>query len=370
MLYRTKAFINKYSKYLISIAFGVLLYELCEHLPAAGVFLRAFLKAASPVAFGLAAAYVIFIPVSFIETRLFKRLYVKNRSAARAVSMLLTYLAAAGAAGLTLTLVVPRIISAASALAESLEGFASSAKPAAQGGGALRGWLYELASALYQKLESFLPELLPRVISFAVNAMSAAYGVLLSAVISVYAVFKKEKLLSQAQRLLCAVLPEGVCRGFTAVCGRANSVFRKFITGQAASCLFVGGLCYIGMRILSLPYPELISVFICIAALIPVVGPWISTVPSALIILMASGAKPALWFVLMIIAIQLLDDNVLYPRVVGGAVGLSSIWVLAAVLIGGGLFGIGGLFIAVPVTAVLYRIVGDAVNRRAARADS
>ena len=368
-----KHFLTQYGKYLFIVAFGVLLYKLCEHLPAVGSFFCAFKKAAAPVFFGLAAAYVLFIPVSFFETRLFKRLYVRRRRAARAVSMLLTYIIALGTAALILILAAPRIASAAAALAESLDGLVSSAGKTADGmlkgldkSGLVRSALGAAAEAAAQKIKELMPELLPRAAAFAASVMSALYSLLLALVISVYALLNKEKLLDQTKRLARALLPERANARFISACSRANGVFKSFITGQAASCLFVGALCYIGMRILELPYPELISAFICVAALIPVVGPWASTVPSALIILMSAGAARALWFILLILAIQLIDDNVIYPRVVGEAVGISGIWVLAAVLIGGGLFGLPGLFLAVPVTAVLYRVIGDRVNERCA----
>lgn len=358
-------------KYVFIVAFGVLLYELCEHLPAVGGFLYAFKRAAAPVICGIAAAYILYIPVSFLETKALKRLAAKNRSAARALAMAITYTAVIGAAAAVVVLVAPRIVSAAGMLAESVEGYYSAATRYVEGlldgfdkSGEAKARLAEAASAMGAKIKAFLPEILPRLLSFTVGAMSAAYGVLLTVVISIYAVYRKERLLAQTKNLCTAILPEKLKEGLFSVCASANGVFRSFIAGQTASCLFVGGLCYVGMRILSMPYPELISAFICLGALIPVVGPWISTVPSAFIILMASRDEPALalWFVIMIIVIQLIDDNIIYPRIVGGAIGLTSIWVLAAVLIGGGLFGIPGLFLAVPVTAVAYRILGDWTN--------
>ena len=359
-------------KYAATVAFGVLLFELIEHLPAVGGFLSAFKKAACPVLWGLAAAYVIFMPVRFIETRLFKRLYARKRSAARAAAMILTYAALAGLGALFALLVAPRIIDAAAMLAGNAERMLASAKEAAgsllgaKNGGAGEK-LAELAEPALDKLKAAVPELLPRVLSFAMNAMGTAYSLLLAAVISVYAVARKERLLRQTKTLLTALLPPRARETLFSACVSANGVFRKYFAGQAASCLFVGALCYLGMRIASMPYPELISAFICAAALIPVVGPWISTVPSAFIILMTRQDKPmlALWFVIMILGIQLIDDNLIYPRVVGGAVGISGIWVLAAVLIGGGLFGLPGLFTAVPVTAVAYRTLGDWANRTA-----
>ena len=121
------------------------------------------------------------------------------------------------------------------------------------------------------------------------------------------------------------------------------------------------------MRIFGMPYPEMISFAVGALAMLPILGPWLSTVPSAFIILMASPDKPslALWFVLLVIIIQQIDNNFTYPLVVGDAVGLSSAWVMIAIIVFSGLFGFLGLVFAVPVTAVIYRLVGDWTNARA-----
>ena len=120
------------------------------------------------------------------------------------------------------------------------------------------------------------------------------------------------------------------------------------------------------MRVFSMPYPELISAFICVAALIPIIGPWVSIGVSAFIILMSSPDNPwlALWFIIMMVVIQLFDDNLVYPKIVGGALGVPGLLVLAAIIVAGGLFGIPGLLVAVPTAAVLRKVFIDWVARR------
>ena len=161
-------------------------------------------------------------------------------------------------------------------------------------------------------------------------------------------------------------MPKTHIKGFFGYCAYANSTFKKYIVGQLLSCLLIGVLCYVGMRVLSMPYPELIAAFICVAALIPIIGPWGSIGLSAFIILMSSLNDPwkALWFIIMMIIIQLVDDNVVYPRIMGGSIGVPGILVLAAIIVAGGLFGIPGLLIAVPTAAVIRRVFTDWIAKR------
>lgn len=120
----------------------------------------------------------------------------------------------------------------------------------------------------------------------------------------------------------------------------AQNVYSRFVTGQLTEALIIGVLCFIGMLIFSMPYATLISTLIAFTALIPMIGAFIGTAIGALLILMVDPIK-ALWFVVFIIVLQQFESNLIYPRVVGKSVGLPGIWVLAAVTIGGSLFGIG-----------------------------
>ena len=358
---------------ILTAIIAVLLYELLEHLPAAAGAAKAVFKIAAPITLGLCLAYVVSLPVRFLEERVLKKLADKRSGAARAVSMAAAYALIIGVCALCAGLVIPRLIESVAMLADSFEGYyqaVSDRVAEMRDGLALPEWAErgaeEVSAALIKKLKAFAVDALPRMIFVTKDAVGAVLRLLAAVVISIYALAKKEKLLAQARRFLTALLPRSAAETLSHYAAFADRTFRKYIAGQLTSCLIIGALCYMGMRIMSMPYPELISVFIAVAALIPIIGPWASTLPSALIILVARQDEPllALWFLLMIVIIQQLDDNIVYPRVVGDAVGVSGIWVLGAVVIFGGLFGIGGLLVAVPTTAVLYRIAGDITKAR------
>ena len=142
-----------------------------------------------------------------------------------------------------------------------------------------------------------------------------------------------------------------------------NDIFTRFVTGQLTEACIIGILCFIGMLIFGMPYAAIISVLIGFTALIPIFGAFIGTGIGAFLILLENPLK-AFWFVVFIIVLQQLEGNLIYPRVVGKSVGLPGIWVLTAVTIGGGLFGILGMLFSVPVCSVLYVLFRKFVNNR------
>lgn len=363
-------------KYLFIVAFGVLLYELCEHFLLVHSVIRTVGRVVAPIIYGLCFAFVVNLLMSFFEDRVFKKLKAKRRGLARGLSMALSYLIILGLIALIIALVVPKLIESISQLVENFDGYYFTVTDKIADfwqklnlTDEARTEILDITNDLFLKLKALVPDMLSKLFTITKGVFGTLYALLVTLVISIYALIRKEKLISQAQRFIKALLTERASQKALHYMSFANVTFRKYILGQLTSCLIIGVLCYIGMRILNMPYPELISVFICVAALIPIIGPWASTIPSALIILMARQDKPltALWFIIMIVVIQQLDDNLVYPRIVGDAVGISGIWVLAAIIIAGGLFGIPGLLVAVPTMAVIYRIVGDWTNKRNAQ---
>lgn len=352
---------------------GILLYELLEHFAPVRAAVSTFMKVVAPVLYGLCLAFVLNLPVSFFENKLFGKLKAKRPKLARIISIVICYLLFFGIIALIVSLIVPKLIDSVVTLVGNLGNYVQAATKQ------IEKWNSELdlSPEAYDLLSKIADKLLQRVNDFAVNTapqilmmtfsmITVVYSVLITLVISIHGLVNKEKLLRFARKTALAVVPEKRRESFFSYCTYANRTFRRYIAGQLVSCLILGVLCYVGMRVFSMPYPELISVFIGTAALVPIIGPWASTIISAFIILMSRIDNPwlALWFVVIILSIQALDDNLIYPRIVGDAIGVPGLLVLTAVVIAGGLFGIGGLLIAVPTAAVIYKIFGDWVNKR------
>ena len=143
--------------------------------------------------------------------------------------------------------------------------------------------------------------------------------------------------------------------------GIANDCFHKFIVGQCTEAVILGSLCMVGMLVLRLPYAPMIGALVAFTALIPIVGAFIGAGVGAFLILMVSPSK-AVIFLVFIIVLQQIEGNLIYPRVVGSSMGLPGIWVLAAVTVGGGVMGIPGMMIGVPLMAVIYKLVKENIN--------
>jgi len=189
-----------------------------------------------------------------------------------------------------------------------------------------------------------------------------AYAVMAS-ILAIYIVSSKETLLRQFNKLFKKFLPTKVTIPLYHFLEIANDTFRAFFTGQFIEAIILGVLCTIGMKILKLPYASMIGSFVGLTALVPMVGAYLGTVFGFLMILPVAPIK-SLIFIIFLLILQQIEGNVIYPRVVGSSVGLPGIWVLISVIIGGGLFGIIGIFFGVPVTAVIYKILKEQVNSK------
>lgn len=197
-----------------------------------------------------------------------------------------------------------------------------------------------------------------------VNSTLTAVGAVIGSVVNffiglifgIYILAGKEKLRSQVSRIMHAYLKEGTVARIRYVYRTANATFSSFIIGQCTEAVILGTLCTIGMLLFRFPYAPMIGAFIGATALIPIVGAYLGAAVGAFMILTVDPLK-ALFFLVFIVVLQQLEGNLVYPRVVGSSIGLPGIWVLAAVTVGGGLGGIGGMLLGVPVAATAYKLL-------------
>lgn len=223
------------------------------------------------------------------------------------------------------------------------------------------------SSALIDKVTALFEEKGNGIISGAVGAttsiLSAAINVILSLVVAMYLLGKKERIGSHLTELLYAVLPEEKAVGFLRIVKLCDRTFSGFIGGQSIEAIIIGVLCFIGMKILKLPYAAVISVLISFTALIPIIGAWIGACVGAFLILLVKPIQ-AVWFVIFLLILQQLEGNLIYPKVVGKMVDLPGLLVLLSVTIGGDAFGFLGMLLGVPVCAVLYSLYKEFVAKK------
>ncbi len=353
---------------IISVAlmvFGaVLFFMLLCKLSAVRAFVGSVLRAAAPVATGFALAFVLNIPMSFIERKLPQTLKVKKPAAARWIALAAVLAIVMGIAAAVVTLIVPRIIESVEGLLSDVKAFLNEVMDKISVSQGTAEVIKDALDGVFERLRGAWNDMAPMLPDMTYGIVTAIYSVVVTLVICIHSLANKEGLKGFLHRFLTAVLPKKHIEGVFDGIGTAKSVFRKYFVAQLTSSAVIAALSYVGMRVLSIPNPEFIALFVSFGALIPIVGPWISIGVSAIIVLMSGGSALAFRFLIMILVIQLVEDNLIYPKLIGSAIGMTGLEVLAAVIIAGGLFGIPGLLIAVPTAAVVRKLFKAWVNRR------
>jgi predicted PurR-regulated permease PerM len=195
------------------------------------------------------------------------------------------------------------------------------------------------------------------------SVFSGVFNGVISFVFALYCLFRKEILARQGRRLLYAFLPEHFCDETIRIFRLTSSTFSNFISGQCLEAVILGAMFAVAMLIFRMPYVPLVSVLVAITALVPIVGAFVGCGLGAFFILVDDPIK-AVWFVIMFLVIQQIEGNVVYPKVVGGSVGLPGMWVLLAVALGGKLMGVAGMFIMIPVVSVVYALLREVTEKR------
>ena len=346
-------------KLMLLITFAILLYTGLQHLSQVLGFFRFVGGVVSPLLIGGATAFVLNVPMAFFEKKLFtpppgggRRRRGPSPKAARILSLLLTLLAAAVIIPVLVLIIVPQ-------LAESVSGLGSTIMYACS---LTVDWESLLASAV-DFVRSGFGNVVSSTISATKSIVSAVSAVFVAAVFAIYVLLQKERLGLQCRKSLYALLPEQSAGKIVEICRLSHRVFSSFITGHCIEAVILGAMFFIVMTVLRMPYALLVGCLIAVTALIPIVGAFIGCAVGAFLLLMVSPMQ-ALAFVVMFLVLQQVEGNLIYPHVVGSSVGLPSIWVLAAVSVGGSLMGVAGMLLFIPLTSVLYTLFREFVYKR------
>jgi len=336
----------------------------------------------SPIIIGIILAFIINIPLRFFENTAFaplnKRSYKWWNVIRRPVCLLLSLVVFLGIITLVICLIIPEVKNTIVSLITSFPDFAERVIAKAEDVIVRLNIPMDFPTVL-EKIDwaSFSKSLLAGIsdtgstviattIEVTTDVIGGLFDVVVGVALSLYILGSKEKLLSHAKRLILAIFPSSKSKRVLDVMRMAGEIFTSFITGQLTEALLIGVFCYIGMSIFGMPYAVMVSATISVTALIPVFGAFVGTVFGALMILFVSPIK-AVAFVIFIIIIQQIDNNFIYPRIVGSSVGLPGIWVLCAVTVGGSMFGAIGMLLGVPVCAVAYCLVREFVLKKEAQ---
>lgn len=328
-----------------------------------------------PFILGGAIAFVLNVPMSFIERHLFpeeRREKSKGmKKLARPVSMLVVLFAVIAVVGLVMFVVLPQLASTFAGLGKSIQAFIPQVQEWADqlfhNNDEIMNWVNslefdwnEIMNAGIDFFRNGAGSVLNSTLTAARSIVSGLTTFFISFVFAVYILLQKEKLSVQAKKVLFAFARKGRTEATLEVLSLTYNTFSSFLTGQCVEAVILGSMFVVTMTILKLPYALLVGILIAFTALIPIFGAFIGCGVGAFLIFMVDPVK-ALIFIVMFLVLQQIEGNLIYPHVVGSSVGLPSIWVLAAVTLGGNLLGIVGMLIFIPLVSVVYALFREIV---------
>jgi predicted PurR-regulated permease PerM len=360
--------------YFLLITYAILLYLAVSNIKSVIGFLGKITLVLSPFILGILFAYVLNIVMVFFEGHLFHKLDKSKKSFLRKLCRPLSVLTTFTVVFLFLTIIslfmVPQLSESILTLKNNMNSYLE----------ALNTFINDLAeryhltgdiwneisinwNEIIKKSSQFVSAAIPQIYIFTKNLTNGIINIIMGLMVSIYLLSTKEKLIRNMKQLLYSFIPEETASKIIDTGVQANKTFQDFIAGQATEALILGALVLLGMLIFNFPYAVLCSVIIAVTALIPIFGAWIGTIPCVFIILMAQPQK-ALWFIVFIVVLQQLENNLIYPKVVGNSIGLDGLWVLFALIVGGSLFGLAGMLLGIPAFAVLYIIIRRITKRK------
>ena len=330
-----------------------------------------------PFVLGGAIAFVINVPMSFLEKKIFGKIKEGNKAGeklARPISLLLTIILAVGVIILVMFGVIPQLTRTIASLMMSIANFIPQ----------MQDWIREFSHnnqdimKLVNQVQFNPDQAIKWGISILGNGAGNMMNTTMSAVGSIvsgfatffiafsfacYILFQKEKLYIQIRKIFFAFIPRKKAEAFLKICSLTYRTFANFLAGQCLEAVILGSMFVVTLSILKMPYALLIGTLIAFTALIPIFGAFIGCALGCFLIFMVSP-KQAVLFIIVFLILQQIEGNLIYPHVVGGSVGLPSIWVLAAVTIGGNLMGIVGMLVFIPIVSVIYTIFREFVYMR------
>ncbi len=362
---------------LLLITFGVVLFALLMHFSAVVKMLQRGMTLILPIIVGLILAFVLNVPMKMFE-RLFtkiKKKYPKlNKLSTVSLSLFATLACIIILIGIVYTMFVPGLITSVRSIytvfmtnmPKWLSWLRSNGMDTAWISREVSSWDLNKVMAQITGNVGNVGNALGKVVDATTSAFGVAVNALMGFIIAIYVLLSKESLSRQCKKMLYAHLSRKYADKICYISNLVNETYSKFFSGQCIEAVILGLLIFIAFSIFRLPYANLIAVLTAILSFIPYIGAFASCFIGALLIVMVDPWK-AILSIIVYQVVQFIENQFIYPRVVGGSVGLAPLWTLSAALIGGNLFGVIGMIFAIPVTAVLYVLLKDDANRRLKR---
>lgn len=326
----------------------------------------------SPFLIGLFIAYLMNPLVKFLDKKIFTKLFrIKKKSISKILSILFSYLIVIGIMAFCISIIIPEIYSSLKNLSmgvqDSYDKFINfledlSVKYPDVDFTYITTVVKENSSNIINFVKGSLDTILPMLYNTSVSVISWAFKIIIAIMVSCYMLIDKNRLLLNCKKFIYAFIKKSKADYFIKTCGECNKIFGNFIIGKTIDSTIIGFMCFILMSILNLKYAMLISVIVGVTNMIPYIGPFIGAVPGILILLTFSW-KHALIFSFLILALQQFDGLYLGPKILGNSTGLRPVWIIFAITVGGWLAGVIGMFLGVPVVAVIAYLFDRYINK-------
>lgn len=359
----------------LGVAGCIILYWLLNERESVKVVIGAGINVLSPFITGGCIAFIANVPMRFFENKLGR---IESAGLRRTVALVLTFVAVLIVIGGVVLLLIPQIAETVELFIPAVYDFLldvgvyieefltenPEAMALIEDSGNNTGFDW---AAIVQKVVSILGDSVTTIVQGAVSTIgsvaSFAMDLFVAIVFAIYCLFQKETLARQGRKLLYAFTKERSADRLIHVLRLSNSTFSNFLSGQCIEVCILGVMIAVAMAILKLPYIPLVSVLVAVTAFIPIVGAWVGCVVGAFFMLV-NDPMQAVWFVLMFLVVQQIEGNLIYPKVVGTSIGLSGMWVIVAISVGGDLFGVTGMLLMIPLVSVIQTVLREEVAIR------
>ena len=361
-----------YKKILEIVLIGIGCYWALNNFQIILDIFNSILAVIMPFLLGIMIAFILNVLMIRIEKILSRFIYKKKyTSFKRVISIIVSLLIVIGVIGIIITLIIPELTNAIKVIVKSFpETFEQLQVWINQNGNSfpqLETWINSVdLNSIASELSGLFKIGLTGMLGSTVDVISMFFTSILNLVVGIvfalYILMSKETLKRQSHKLIDAYIPKRISVKLLEVGTLARTTFSNFVIGQTVEAFILGTLCAVGMAVLNLPYAPMVGSLVGITAFVPIVGAFIGGGIGAFMILTVDPMQ-ALIFIIFLVVLQQLEGDLIYPRVVGSSVGLPSIWVLFAVTVGGGLWGITGMLFSVPVLSVVYALIKGHVNK-------
>ena len=359
---------------MLLIVFAVLFYVGVQRIESVAAGFSFVVSIVFPFLLGAAMAFILNVPMSFMEKRLFSKTKGKAKKLKRPICLVLAILFVVAILWIVLLVVIPEVASTVASLSVNIEAALIKLQRWAmdifEDNKQIEVWIASLQfdwdgiiHTAFGFLKNGAGNVLNSTMTVAKTVINSVMNFCVAFVFACYILLQKEKLAVQIRKILYAFFSKKVVTKVLDIASLSYKTFANFVTGQCCEAVILGTMFFISMSILRFPYALLVGVLIAFTALIPIFGAFIGCFLGTFLILVADPMK-AIAFAILFLVLQQVEGNLIYPHVVGGSVGLPSIWVLVAVTVGGSLMGIVGMLVFIPICSVLYALFREMVYKR------